>query len=143
MRSSATTALIVVLVAATIMALGYAAITGTPYSHKTDPSCADHEIALLAWGVLAGLVVSALGTMTLASLKSPEGAYVLLVGVLTLVAGIGFTLSTETHEFCGRESWWKEGAVLAGLTFVASLAGLGAGYLGWQAVRWLMLRVNP
>ena len=134
MRSSATTALIVVLIAAAIMALGYAAIHGIPYSHKADPSCADHEIALLAWGDLSGLVITYLGTVVQARLKSPIGAYWLLVGVLTLVAGIGFTLSIETHEFCGRESWWKEGALMAGFTFLASVAGLAAGYL-W--------RVNP
>ncbi len=131
MRSSATTALIVVLIAAAIMALGYAAIHGIPYSHGAGPSCADHEIALLAWGVLSGLVITFLGTVLLAWLKSPIGAYWLLVGVLTLVAGIGFTLSIETHEFCGRESWWKEGALMAGFTFLASMAGLSAGYL-WR-----------
>lgn len=131
MRSSATAALIVVMVAAVIMALGYAVITGIPYSHKTQ-TCVDHEMALLVWSVLAGLVVTAVGAVILAWLKSPVGGYVLLVGVLTLGAGIGVTLSIETHEFCGRESWWMEGALLAGLTLIASLAGLSAGFLGWQ-----------
>ena len=123
---------VIVVAAATIMALGYAAIHGVPYSHKTDPSCADHQLALLAWGTLGGLVIAALGTVILAWFKSPIGGYILLVGALTVVAGIGFTLSIETHEFCGRESWWKEGALLAALTFLGSLAGLSAGVLGWQ-----------
>ena len=134
MRTPAIRRTVIVVAAATIMALGYAVIHGIPYSRGTGPSCADHEIALLVWGVLSGLTITFLGTVLLAWLKSPIRAYWLLVGVLTLVAGIGFTLSIETHEFCGRESWWKEGALMAGFTFLASLAGLSAGYL-W--------RVNP
>ena len=123
---------VIVVAAATIIALGYAAIHGIPYSHTTNPSCADHELALLAWGVLGGLVITCLGTVILAWFKSPIGGYVLLVGGLTAVAGVGFTLSIETHEFCGRESWWMEGALLAAFTLMGSFGGLCAGVLGWQ-----------
>ncbi len=127
MRLSVSTMVIAVVLAATIMALGYAAIHAVPFSRRGDPSCADHELALLAWGTFGALVITAVGTVALARFKSPVGGYVLLVGALTLVAGIGFTLGIETHESCGRDSWWKEGALMAGLTFAASVAGLTAG----------------
>jgi hypothetical protein len=127
MRLPVSTMGITVVLAATIMALGYAAIHAIPFSRRADPTCAEHELALLAWGTVGALLITGVGTVAMARFRSPVGGYVLLLLALTLVAGTGFTLGIETHESCGRDSWWKEGALSAGLTFVASVAGLTAG----------------
>ena len=123
MRSSTIAQLTVVLGAVAVMTLGFAVI------NQIWERSAECEIAVLSWCVLSGLLIASVGAGGLATLKSPIGPYILLLGALVVVTRLGLASGVDIFEFCGRDATAEEARWLPVFTLAASLVAVGPGYL--------------